>query len=147
MSVFGTFLVRILPHLDWIQRDTLHPYSVQMRENTDQKTSKHGYFSRSDYFKDTIDPIFCCSLESEITFNCHSIVWECRLNYVLSISWQCFITVLKNGIRHTLFNSFISYEPEKPKKIYLLWAFLNFFQSYLWKKKPCVASIIRMWLN
>ena len=29
------FLVRILPHSDWILR--ISPYSVQMRENTDQK--------------------------------------------------------------------------------------------------------------
>ena len=37
-SVFGVFLVRILPHLDSIRRDT--PYSVQMRGNTDQKNSR-----------------------------------------------------------------------------------------------------------
>ena len=37
-SVFGVFLVRILPHLDWIRRDT--PYSVQMRGNADQKNSR-----------------------------------------------------------------------------------------------------------
>ena len=30
------FLVRIFPHSDWIRRD-ISPYSVQMRENTDQK--------------------------------------------------------------------------------------------------------------
>ena len=27
---------------------SVSPYSVQMRENTDQKNSKYGYFSRSD---------------------------------------------------------------------------------------------------
>ena len=32
------------PHLDWIRRDT---YSVQMWQNTDQKNSKYGHFSRS----------------------------------------------------------------------------------------------------
>ena len=31
------FLVRILPHLDWIRRDSISPYSVRMRENKDQK--------------------------------------------------------------------------------------------------------------
>ena len=31
------FLVLIFPHSDWIRRDTISPYSVQMRQNTDQK--------------------------------------------------------------------------------------------------------------
>ena len=31
------FLVRIFPHLDGIRRDRISPYSVQMRENTDQE--------------------------------------------------------------------------------------------------------------
>ena len=29
---------------------SISQYSVKMRENTDQKNSKYGYFSRSDYF-------------------------------------------------------------------------------------------------
>ena len=28
------------------------PYSVQMRENTDQKNSEYGYFSRTDAFNE-----------------------------------------------------------------------------------------------
>ena len=36
VSVFGVFLVHILLHSDWIRRDT--EYSVQMRQNKDQKT-------------------------------------------------------------------------------------------------------------
>ena len=37
------------PHSDWIRRDThISPYSVRMRENTDQKNSEYRHFSRSD---------------------------------------------------------------------------------------------------
>ena len=45
VSVFRVFLVRIFPHSDWIRRET--EYSVQMRENTNQKNSEYGHFSRS----------------------------------------------------------------------------------------------------
>ena len=45
MSVFGVILVRIFPHSDWM---CISPYSVRMRENTDQNNSKHEHFSRSD---------------------------------------------------------------------------------------------------
>ena len=45
-----SFSVRILPHSDWIWRDT--PYLVLMGENTDQKNSKYGLFSRSGYLSD-----------------------------------------------------------------------------------------------
>ena len=47
MSFFGVFLVRIFPYSDWIRRDT--EYSVRIRENTDQKNSEYGHFSRSEY--------------------------------------------------------------------------------------------------
>ena len=55
VSVFGVFLVRIFPHSDWIRRDTklVSPYSVWMRENTDQKNSKYEKFSRSDWCVNT----------------------------------------------------------------------------------------------
>ena len=33
----GFFLVCIFPHSDWIRRDKISPYSVRIRENTDQK--------------------------------------------------------------------------------------------------------------
>ena len=42
MSVFGVFLVLIFPHSDWILR--ISPYSVRMREKTDQKISEYGHF-------------------------------------------------------------------------------------------------------
>ena len=45
VSVFGVFLVRILLHSDWIQRDT--EYSVRMQKNADQKNSEYGQLSRS----------------------------------------------------------------------------------------------------
>ena len=48
VSVFGLLLVHIFPHSHWIWRDTL--YSVQMRENTEQKNSKYGHFSCSATF-------------------------------------------------------------------------------------------------
>ena len=47
--VFGVFLVhisRIRPEYGEIR--IIFPYSVQMRENTNQKNSEYGHFSRSD---------------------------------------------------------------------------------------------------
>ena len=43
VSVFGVILFRILPHSDWMQRDT-----IWMGKNKDQNNSKYGHFSRSD---------------------------------------------------------------------------------------------------
>ena len=50
VSIFGVILVRIFTHSDWIRREVLHisPYSVRMRENTDQDNSEYGHFSRSE---------------------------------------------------------------------------------------------------
>ena len=50
VSLFGVFLVRIFPHLDWIRGDArrISPYSVRMRENTGQKNSKYRHFSRTE---------------------------------------------------------------------------------------------------
>ena len=45
VSVFGVFLVRIFPNLDWMRRNT--EYSIRMRENKNQKSSEYGPFSRS----------------------------------------------------------------------------------------------------
>ena len=45
-----SFSVRTLPHSDWIWRDT--PYLILIGENTDQKNSKCGLFSRSVYLSD-----------------------------------------------------------------------------------------------
>ena len=39
---FDDFFVRLFPNLDWIQRNT--PYSVQIREDTDQKKFKYRQF-------------------------------------------------------------------------------------------------------
>ena len=47
MSILGVILVRIFPHSNWIRRDAEY-HSVRMRENTDQKNSEYGNFSRSD---------------------------------------------------------------------------------------------------
>ena len=47
LSVFGVFLVRIFSHLDWRRKDM--EYSVQMRENADQKNSEYRHFSRSEF--------------------------------------------------------------------------------------------------
>ena len=45
VSVFGVILVRILPHLDWIRRDTpISLYSVQMWENVNQNNSEYGHY-------------------------------------------------------------------------------------------------------
>ena len=58
VSVFGVILIRIFAYSDWIRRDTEYqsicPYSVQMRENTDQNNSEYGHFLRSVYFKNVI---------------------------------------------------------------------------------------------
>ena len=59
MSVFRVFLVRIIPHSDWTRRqterekewDSIFPYSVQIRENTDQKNFECGHFSSSEHFR------------------------------------------------------------------------------------------------
>ena len=54
VSVFGVFLVRIFPHLDWIRRAEygeilrISPYLVRIPENTDHKNSEIGHFSRSE---------------------------------------------------------------------------------------------------
>ena len=53
VSVFGNFLIRIfwfriLLHSPWIgEIRSISPYSVRMRDNTDQKNSKYGHFSCS----------------------------------------------------------------------------------------------------
>ena len=46
VSIFGVILVRIFLHLD---HSTLRisPYSVEMRENTDQNNFKYGHFLRT----------------------------------------------------------------------------------------------------
>ena len=49
VPVFGVFQIRVFPPSDWIREILLiSPYSVQMRENTDQKNLKYCHISRSD---------------------------------------------------------------------------------------------------
>ena len=56
VSVFGTILVRIFPHSDLIWRDTSDlirrdiPYSIRMRESTDQNNSEYGHFLRMNKY-------------------------------------------------------------------------------------------------
>ena len=48
VSLFGVILIRIFPHSDWIgEIRGISPYSVRMRENTDQNNSEYGHFLRS----------------------------------------------------------------------------------------------------
>ena len=47
VAVFGVILVRILPHSDCIE--SISPYSVRMRENTDQNNYEYEHFLRSVY--------------------------------------------------------------------------------------------------
>ena len=48
-SVCGDILIHIFPHSDWMQKDILRisPYSVWMRENTEQNYTGYGPFLRS----------------------------------------------------------------------------------------------------
>ena len=75
-----SFLVCIFLHLDWIQ------YSARMRENTDQKNSEYGHFSRSAV-------LFCyCFLSRHLQKAFQTFVY--LLNYYLDwvelvcISWR-----------------------------------------------------------
>ena len=60
VSVLGVFLVWIFPRLDWILR--IFPYSVQVRENTDQKNFKYGHFSHSDKFPHNLSTRLCVNI-------------------------------------------------------------------------------------
>ena len=48
VSVFWVFLVRIFPHLDWIQRDT--PYLSLFSPNAGKSNSEYGHFSCSEQY-------------------------------------------------------------------------------------------------
>ena len=57
VSLFGVFLVRIsLIRTEYWEIRSISSYLVQMRENTDQKNSEYGPFSRSEkqLFEDTL---------------------------------------------------------------------------------------------
>ena len=41
----------------------MSPYSVRMRENTDQNNSEYGYFSRSEYYVYKFDSVASCYLQ------------------------------------------------------------------------------------
>ena len=50
MSVFGIFLVRILPHSDWIRIDTPYPSVFSTNAGKDgPENSKYGHFLRSEF--------------------------------------------------------------------------------------------------
>ena len=43
-----SFMVRIFRNLDWIRKEpSISPYSVRIREYTDQKNCEYGHFSRN----------------------------------------------------------------------------------------------------
>ena len=48
VSEFGVILVRIFPHLGWIRN--ISSYSVQMRENVDQRNSADVHFLRTGVY-------------------------------------------------------------------------------------------------
>ena len=80
MSVLGVILVRIFPHLDWIRRDTeylsVSPYSVQMRENTDQKKLRirtlfmqcTTFYDETFSFNNSINPYIAMSSNGQTYF-------------------------------------------------------------------------------
>ena len=75
LSVFGVFLVCIFPHLDWVR---ISPYSLQMRQNTDQKNSEFEHFPRSE-------------IESSVTkflFFIHLQTIAAAIPYSKEISWK-----------------------------------------------------------
>ena len=43
------------------------PYSVQMRENTDQKSSEYGHFSPSSYDKGSTASVFAFSIKINLS--------------------------------------------------------------------------------
>ena len=52
VSKYGVFSGPYFPHSDWIRRDTDYsPYSIRMRENTDQKKLCSWTFSPSERFR------------------------------------------------------------------------------------------------
>ena len=71
MSVLEVFLVRNLPHLDWIQRFT-SPYSARMRESTDSKKYEYG-----------LQIVQCIAKKDEFFYT------NTFLNYFLSSSEIC----------------------------------------------------------
>ena len=56
VSVFGVILVRIFPYSDWILH--ISPYSVQMRENSDQNNSEYGHFLSSAFINHFMPLVF-----------------------------------------------------------------------------------------
>ena len=65
------FLLRISLYSDWIRRS---PYSVRIRENTDQKTFVYGHFTQFTKYRtsviEIIIPIFLKSLLQSSSKNC-----------------------------------------------------------------------------
>ena len=64
VSLFGVFLVRLFPHLDWIRKCTPYfSYSVQMRKNPDQKAPNTDTFHEVTFDKEF--RTYCKSISKE----------------------------------------------------------------------------------
>ena len=50
------FFSRIFPHSDYGELRSISPYSLRMRENTDQKNSEYGHILRSAFHMTGIPP-------------------------------------------------------------------------------------------
>ena len=102
MYVLGVILVRIFPHSDWIS-----PYSVRMRENTDQNNSEYGYFLRSDHHLVAYD--FPWTIQTDCL---HSFLTCLRLcinlnqmcdEYYHQYSWQYLTNICQKTYRKSLY--------------------------------------------
>ena len=54
---FDNLQFEVISYSGQIMLFMFSPYSVRMRENTDENNSKYGHFSRSDSFQDTLNLI------------------------------------------------------------------------------------------
>ena len=89
VPVFTVLLVRFFPHSDWIRSDILYrsPYSVQMRESTDQKNSEYGHFLRSNgYYPPKIQFVYIILCTAILTTKSFMIVPT--RNVVHSLNWE-----------------------------------------------------------
>ena len=84
VSEFGVILVRIFPHLGWIRN--ISSYSVQMRENVDQRNSADVHFLRTgvylEFLPKKIEPhlkisVFTGNLKLPNN-NCYQDFFQCK---------------------------------------------------------------------
>ena len=127
VSVFGVILVRIFPHSDWIQRDTLyHSYSVRMRENADQNNSEYGHFLRNRWTKALfLDLSFLWWLILGKTMGLINFFWRYWWSEKPESNWKrefrsvTWILWIESEKKH----SFFSYELIFHLKLYLIWLY------------------------